>query len=267
MKVFSFTDYRDLIDEFLKSRFGRGAKVKLAEALNCQPGYISQVLGKTKIHFSPENIIKVSQFLGLTTTEEDYLMNLLQKERAGSVELKTHYESKLHKARIENLTFEKQLKKRTSELDEVSKAIYYGHWSYSAIHMLISIPGFNTREKIVKRLQISEALAGKVLRFLLEKDLIQENRGTYSVGETRIHLKKDSPFIKSHHQNFRHKAILSLENENDFDLHYSSVMTLSVRDSIKIRQLVLELITKKDEILIPSPNEELICLNLDLVRL
>lgn len=264
MNTFQFQDYRELISALLSEKMGRGAKVKLAEELNCQPGYISQVLNKSKIHFSPENIIKISAFLKLSPPEEEYLLNLLHLERAGSKELQNYYQKRVKKMQEEHLRIDKQIKDINRELSEVDKAVYYSHWAYAAIHMVVSIKGLQTLEAIVEKLSLKPRFVEKVLQFLSEKGLIEKLGEKYSVGKTRIHIKADAPLVKSHHLNYRHKAIHSLENENDFDLHYSSVMTLSFEDAQKIRDLVLKLIRDKEKVLIPSPNEEIICLNLDL---
>lgn len=266
MNIFEFSDYRDLVSALLEKEVGRGSKVKLAEALNCNPGYISQVLGKSKIHFSPENIIKISSFLKLDQVKEKYLMALLHQERAGSFELKKYWEDEIKQLKNQHLKVEKQVKNISQELSDAAKAIYYSHWAYSAVHMVVSIDEFKDAKDIARRLKISQQLALKVLQFLEEQQLISKNKQTYQIGKTRIHLKSDSPLVKTHHQNFRNKAIIALEEDNDFDLHYSSVLTLSKKDSVKIRQLLLKFIAEKEEILIPSPNEDIIGLNLDLFK-
>lgn len=267
MNIYTFDDYRDLITAMLKEKLGRGAKVQLAGELNCQPGYISQVLTKSKIHFSPENVIRVSAFLGLNASESEYLLNLLHKEKAGSKDLREFYEKKILQIQTENLKVEKQVKNINLELDDAAKAIYYSHWAYCAIHMLISIENYHKAELVAKKLRINPEFTQNILNFLEQKNLIIKKDSKYLIGKTRIHLKSDSPLVKSHHQNYRHKAITSLEEENSFDLHYSSVMTLSKKDALKIRDLILNLISDKEVILIPSPNEDIICLNLDLFRL
>jgi hypothetical protein len=133
--------------------------------------------------------------------------------------------------------------------------------------MVVSIDDFTSPEDIAKRLKTSNQLASKIVNFLEENDLITKEKDSYRIGKTRIHLKSDSPLVKTHHQNFRNKAIVSLEEDNDFDLHYSAVLTLSKKDAAKIRQLLLKFIADKEEILIPSPDEEIISLNLDLFKL
>jgi uncharacterized protein (TIGR02147 family) len=266
MNIFSHKDYRDLINDLLEDKLGRGSKVRLAEELNCQPGYISQVLTKSKIHFSPENIIRVAAFLELSSVESEYLLNLLHKERAGSKPLREFYEKKILGMQEDNSKVEKQVKNTNLELDEEAKAVYYSHWAYSAIHMIVSIGEYQKPELIAKKLRLNLEFTQKILQFLVKKQLVTKQESKFVIGKTRIHLKSDSPLVKSHHQNYRQKAINSLEEENSFDLHYSSVLTLSKKDSLKIRELVLKLIADKEKILIPSANEEIIFLNLDLFR-
>lgn len=266
MKVLEHNSYRELINEALKQKLGHGAKVKLADALNCNPGYISQVLSSNKIDFSPENIIKISHFLELDSTEEEYLLALLHWERSGSVELKKYWEKKIKALKKENSIVEKQIKQISQELSENAKSIYYSHWAYSAIHMVVSIDKFKSSEEIAKRLGISIHLSSRVVQFLEEHHLITISGRYFEIGKTRIHLKPDSPLIKSHHQNFRQKAMVSLENENEFDLHYSAVLTLSNKDAVKIRQMILNFISDKEKILTTSPNEEIIGLNLDIFK-
>jgi uncharacterized protein (TIGR02147 family) len=266
MSFYEYIDYRDLVAFLLESKIGRGSKVKLAEVLNCNPGYISQVLNKTKIHFNAENVIKISHFLMLEPIEEEFLMALLHLERSGSVELKNYWLNKIKIIRNHQSKVEKQVKKVSQDLSESAQAIYYSHWAYSAIHMIVSIDDFKSSQEISKRLKVSNQLTAKILAFLEEHNLITKDKNIYRIGKTRIHLKSESPLVKSHHQNFRNKAIISLEEDNDFDLHYSAVLTLSKKDSLKIRQLLLKFIREKEEILLPSANEDIIGLNLDLFK-
>lgn len=93
--------------------------------------------------------------------------------------------------------------------------------------MLVSIDDFKNAQEVSKRLKISDQLASKVLTFLENNGLVAKDKNSYRIGKTRIHLKSECPLVKSHHQNFRNKAIISLEEDNDFDLHYSAVLTLS----------------------------------------
>ena len=266
MNIYEFTDYRDLIDDTLDRKVGRGAKVRVAEILNCNPGYISQVLSKTKVHFSPENIIKIAAFLKFEVAEEEFLLSLLYLEKSSTQDLKTYWQKKVAHLRKQHLKVDKQVKQLSQDLSDSVKATYYSHWAYFAIHMFVSIDQFESSQEIAKHLNISNQLTTRVVNFLIEYKLITKNQKYFEVGKTRIHLSPDSPLIKTHHQNFRNKAIVSLEEDNDFDIHYSAVLTLSIKDALKIRQMMLKFISDKEVILLPSPNEEIIGLNLDLFK-
>lgn len=266
MNVFEYSDYRDIIEDALQQKYGRGSKIQLAEYLSCNAGYISQVLKKGKVHFSPENLMKISTFLGFSSSEEEYIMGLLHFERSGSVELKKFWEKKNRAQQKLNANVEKQIKNISHKLSDTAKAIYYSHWAYSAIHMFVSIQHFKSIDEIANRIGVLKSHAYKVMQFLESHHLVVKGSKFYEIGQTRIHLKPDSPLIKSHHQNFRNKAIVSPEADNDFDLHYSAVLTLSKKDSLKIRSMLLKFIAEKEEVLIPSANEDIVGLNLDLFK-
>jgi hypothetical protein len=264
---FAFNDYRDLVLSQLHLKFGRGGRLKLAEALNCQPGYISQVLNKSKINFSTESIMKVSAFLKLNPTEEEFLIMLLEYEKAGSEDLKNFWNKKIQTLKQENLKIEKQISQTSGELGPEAKSIYYSHWSYAFVHMLVSLENYKNPENILQKVGLDRKHINKVLDFLLKEGLININEGKLEIGATRIHLPASSPLIKAHHQNFRQMAIAYLDQDNELDLHYSSILTLGKEDCLQIKNLILKLIKDKEQILLPSPNEEIICLNLDFFQL
>lgn len=265
MDSFKYNDYRDLVSDALKAKFGHGARARLATALQTHPGYISQVLSKSKIHFSAENLMKVSAFLELAGPEEEFLMALLQRERSGSVELEQFWRQRIEALRRQYQKVERQVTP-SRELSDAAKAIYYSHWSYSAIHLIVSIHGFSSPEEVAQRLRISADLAAKVLAFLTENGLVSMNGGLYEIGKTRIHLKADSPLVRTHHHNFRTKALMALEEDSEFNLHYSAVLTLSKKDAMKIRSMLLEFLKDAEVVLGPSKNEDIVGLNLDLFR-
>lgn len=267
MNVFVFDDYRECLVSLLEAKIGRGGKVRLAEVLSCQPGYISQVLNKSKIHFSEESLLKVARFLDLLPHEQEFLLILLGKERAGTSELKSYYVDRIKKMKQQNLRVEKQIQTTNLELDDAAKSVYYSHWAYCAIHMLVSIDEFSDKNLIAHRMRLTNGFVSQVFDFLLAVRLIQkDHHGRFKVGPTRIHLSKDSPMVRMHHQNFRNKAIASLEDDDDFSLHYSGVFTIGKSDALKIREQILKLVADAEKIIRPSPNEEMICINMDLFK-
>jgi hypothetical protein len=72
--------------------------------------------------------------------------------------------------------------------------------------------------------------------------------------------------ISKHHTNWRMQAIQSLEREAESELHYSSVITVSEGDAVKIREALVKAIEQVRLIVKPSKDEALYCYNLDLFK-
>jgi len=262
MSIYYFEHYKNYMQESLKTiGASRGRRLKLAEHLDCKPGYISQVInGHTD--FSQEHGIKTCEFLGLSEDEQHYFMLLLQKERAGSMLLKKYFKKEITKIRnLKQQVKEQLLTYKT--LNNQDKVRYYGQWYYSAIHILVSIPGFQTKDKVAKKLNLSLSVVGTALEFLESTGLVIQKKNRYIIGETRIHLEPNSPMITKHHTNWRLEAIKSLEKDQPNSLHYSSVVSISEEDFNKIKNILLDSIKKTETVLPDSKEEELCSLNID----
>jgi uncharacterized protein (TIGR02147 family) len=267
MNIFNFNSYREYLNSCFDDKSLNKKKSELAHYLNCQPGFISQALSVGKTHFSVEHIYKVGTFFNLNEKEINFLILLLQYEKAGNNDLKKHFEKEIKKNQTDSKEIVSKIKKTDRNLSDQERAIYYSHWAYMAIHMAVSLPELNTVKALYEHFSIDIGFCKSIIQFLSEAKLIEKNGNKLSVGKTRIHLERTSPLVKSLHQNWRQKAIESLINNNELNLHYSSVLVLSKKDAQKIRSLILDLIKKQEEILIPSSEEEMVVFNLDYFKL
>lgn len=267
MKIYQFISYKTFLQSCFKDISLKKKKSQLAQFLNCQPGFISQALSEGKTHFTTEHIYKTGLFFNLDEKEINYLILLLQYEKAGTVELQKHFKNQIDEMQNENKEITTRIKKSNRKLLDHEKAIYYSHWAYMAIHMSVSLPELYSQKLIQEHFHINFDFCNSVIQFLLETGLIEKNGNKLSIGKTRIHLERNSPLVKSLHQNWRQKAIESLVDTNEFNLHYSSVLALSKKDALKIRGIILELIKQKEEILIPSPEEEIVAFNIDYFKI
>ena len=237
ISVFEFKSYKSYLKKLLApSGPSRGMRTGLAEVLGCNIGFISQVLnGDT--HFSLEHAIRVTDFIQLSGQEKDFFLILVHYEKAGSHQLREYYQKQ-----IDEMLFKRQeIKNRirsSKSLDEKDYVTYYSQWFFAAIHMLLSIPGYQTKIAVSKKLGITLKQVDTALTFLTEKGFVIEEDGLYKTGATRIHLSKTSPIIIQHHTNWRLEAIKSFSNLNEDDLHYSAVLTMSVEDSKKIKNVL-----------------------------
>jgi uncharacterized protein (TIGR02147 family) len=244
---------------------GRGVRKGLAEALRCQVAYVSHVLAGA-YHFSPEQAEAAARFFGLSPEESEYLVLLVAFNRAGTHELRAFYERILGTRVAEHQSLKTRVKIKET-LDREDQAIYYSHWYYGAIHMLLTIPEFRTRDGVSRRLGLSARRTAEVLDFLVSRGLARKDGGTYLPTNAVIHLEGDSPLIARHHSNWRMTAAASLGDEKPSDLHYSGVVTCSVEDLPRVRERIARCLEECMEIIKPSKEERLAGLCLDWFEL
>jgi uncharacterized protein (TIGR02147 family) len=263
MQLFDFTDYQ----LYLKSSFsgtgeGRGKRAHLAEALNCQTSFLTQVFTQ-KAHLSLEHALKACEYLNFDEKESDYFMLLVQKGKAGNKKLEDYFQRKIKKIKQTRDQIDHRIKIKT-DLSLEDQMTYYSVWYYAAIHIAASIPNINTAEKISKYLNLSPLITKNALSFLEAKGFVEFVNGAYIVGARRIHLKKGMPMLPRHHSNWRMKAIASIDQEKEHDLHYTAVLGISKTDAQLLREKLLKLLEEFEPVISKSPEETSVVLLLDL---
>ena len=158
---------------------------------------------------------------------------------------------------------------RVNIADAVSisdQAVYYSQWYYLAIHVLVGIPQFQTREAISERLNLPLATISKALDELVAMGLVERKSGRYQMGKKRIHLAKNSPWINQLHANFRHRAVHRLAAPEQNDLHFSLGMSISKSLYKDYRGRLLDLVTEFESKIVESKEEEFYAINIDLFK-
>jgi uncharacterized protein (TIGR02147 family) len=263
VSVFDFVDYKAFLVAELDSR-PRGARSELARASGCQLAYLSRVLGGDA-QLSLEQADGASEYFQHGEEERSFLLLLVERARAGTERLRRHFETRIHEALERRLVLRRRLEVKRS-LSREDQVTYYSAWYYAALHVLVTIPGFRSREAIVRYFRqrgVPPEIIGPALEFLCSIGLLSAEKGEYQVGEARIHLGSDSPMISRHHANWRLRALSALDARGGEDLHYSSVVTLSAADAIRVKEILVRAIEKSKAIIRDSPAEELGCLALD----
>lgn len=255
--IFEYIDYKKYIESKIKSSpsKGRGIKLKIAEFLNCQNTFISQVLNGSP-NFSLEQGAKLNHFFEHSKDESKFFLLLLHSARAGNDELQKYYQDEMKDMILKN----SDLKKRTDvkySLKEKDQDIYYSSWLYSAVHILVTIKEFQTIHSTSKRLNIPKDKCIEIFNFLTDKGLLVKNGVTYTGGNTRVHLTKDSSHIQRHHTNWRMRAVNSIDLNMPDDLHFSNVVSMGKKDIIKVREIFIKAIAEARLIIKDSPEENL----------
>lgn len=265
-ELYEYQDYKT----FLTSRLGasgtrKGGRSSLAKHLRCQTAYVSQILNGSA-HLSLEQAYGTADFLGLDPQATEYLILLVSKSRAGTKVLADFYRRKIK----EILQNRHNIQRRINVghvLSEENKMIYYSMWYYAAIHMLISIPKYQTPSTLADHLALPVKVVNKVLEFLNRTGLANLQGGRYSVGPTHIHLEADSMHLLRHHMNLRNRAQVSLDRQATDDLHYSVVMTMSEETAGKLKDRIIETIALNLKEIKDSPDEVAICNVIDFFKI
>lgn len=267
LSVFDFRDYKSYLKAWIKSqrRHGHGEKTRIVEAIHCHSGYVSQVI-EGNAHFSAEQVALLNRYLEHNKDESRFLLLLLQHTRAGNEALREHFQILIQ----ELLDRHNLLRNRPDfrkTIPQEQQAIYYSAWYYTAVHTLLSIPEFQSRDAISKRLALKSAKVADVLEFLVSAGLATDlGGGRFKPGLTGIHIGDNSPFAQKHHSNWRIKAIDSLDQLEPDELHFSSVGSVGRKDLPRLRAIMTKAIEEIRATLKDSPDEILFCYNLDLFR-
>lgn len=267
--LFDFNDYKAYLHAVIasKPKGGRGVRMTLAHSIGAPVSHISQVLGGSS-HLSFEQAEGVNEFLGHTQEEAGFFLLLVQLARAGTPALKRRTEVQIQLVLDKRLILKERLGVK-AKLSVEDQAVFYSSWIYGAVHVMLTIDQFQTREVIGRYLGISPKRVGEILEFLVSIGLAeQKENGRFGVGTARIHLGSDSPMISKFHTNWRMRAIRSLEEENaSQDLHYSSAITISDADRSRIKSLLVKYIEEIKAIIRDSKAEGVHCFSLDFFRL
>lgn len=255
LNLFEFKDYKAYITNRLElPDMPKGSRSRLAECIHCHSAYISQVLNGGA-HFSLEQADLINPFLNHTKEESHFFLLLVQYGRAGTASLKNLFQEEIEQAKDAQFNLKNRLvfKKTLSTEDQ---ATFYSSWQYGAIHVLVSVPGCHTERGISQYLGLPLKRVSEIVHFLVQVGLLERTSDRLKIGTSHIHLGKDSPMISRHHTNWRMQAIQSLERGNDPDLHYSSVITASKDDSLKIKEIMVKAIEQIRSIVKDSKDEE-----------
>lgn len=262
MSIYNYLDYVKYIKkEAISNSKQRGTKAKLADASGCQRSYFSQVLSG-KAHLSHEQAYLLCSHWGFSDQETDYFLNLVSYAKAGSKKLKSYFHARIKNAQVDQNNIVNRIKEE-KVIPEESASLLYSSWQNMAVLILISIEKYQDLESIANRLQISFEITEQTLKLLLQLGLVYRSGNKWLPCKHTIHLPKSSPYNSLNHSHWRTKAISDSHLTNKNSIHYTSVCTLSLRDSQELSRHCFELIDKSREIISPSNEEELFCLNLD----
>lgn len=265
VSVFAFRDYVSFIRRRIASEESNwGLVTKLSKAAGCQRPYLSKVLAG-EAHLSASQAYGIARFWRLTEGETEYFIGLLEMARAGSKEYREFLSRKNQDLKTRNEELSKVVERPTA-LPTEKDLFYYSSWQMSAIHILASIPTFQTSTAIASRLGLPESQVKQSLAQLQAFGFVEHANGKWKFRALEQHIPKSSPLSVFHHSNWRQKAVMDSQDPAGSGVHYTVVQSLSVKDFERLRESTLRHIREFQAVAGPSKEEELVCFTCDYFR-
>lgn len=266
LDIFEISDYRKYLKDWIEGArlAGTGNLSRVAEALGVHTSFLGHVLSGAK-NLSFEQAAELSDFLKHTTLEREYFFVLLQIDRAGTSKLKKYWLDKKNQIHEERSKIRSRVGKHT-ELSAEDKAIFYSSWIYLAIFVATAIDEGQTLEQIATRFHLSRDQAQEFLNFLARTGICELSGTKYKMGKSVVYIPNESPLVVKHHTNWRMKGIQKMDTRENAELFFSSPMSMSLSDFVKIREILSKSIEKSLEICRASPAEDVVCLNIDFFK-
>jgi uncharacterized protein (TIGR02147 family) len=258
--IFEHSDYKSFIRAHLATlpKQGHGEYRKIATHLKM---HTTQVFGGSR-DLTLEQAQLLGEYLGFNELEVDYLLTLVQRDRAGTLKLKRHYDKKLAQHRKQAAEIKSRLPAGKT-LDDKDRAVFYSQWYYSAIRLLCSLPEYRAPDKISVALGLEISRVRDALAFLVSVGLCEEKNGSFHMTEARTHIERENPLSSRHHSNWRLRVLKDIEQTTDEDLIFTSPLTISKVSKAKIREKLLEMIQQVGKVVADSEPEELVYFGID----
>jgi uncharacterized protein (TIGR02147 family) len=265
MNIFDYTEYKPYLKDLVaQASVKRGLKTKLAMAAGCQKSYFTNVLNGD-FHLTPDHAFSLSRFLNHDEDEQNYLITMINHEKAGQRKYRSYLRLKLDQMQ-ENRRKLASLVKNNKKYSEEIYSEYYSSWMYCAIHVLTSIPAYQSAPAISSKIAVDVGVVERILKQLELFGLVSRSGDKWMIANHSLHIEENSPYVLFHHGNWRSKALDSARFKNPDDLHYTSVFSLSDRDFATLREMLMEFVRKKRSLIAASPEEAMVSFNFDLFR-
>jgi uncharacterized protein (TIGR02147 family) len=266
--IYKYTDnYKIyLLDILNLNSKTRGFQKKMADSAGCTAPYLNQVL-RGNIHLTPEHMIGISELLGHTAAEKEYLMALTHYSRSGTKKLQDFYLKILTTKVKEQENLSARLQKQIIT-EESKNNFFYSSWIWLALHIVLTIPRFRTVQAISHRFKLDVHFVQDCLQKLAERGMATCNDyGEWKTELGDIHLGQDSNMLPIHHQHWRNRAAQEILFPQAESIHFSNVFSISQNDFQQLRELTFRYIDHQQNIISPSSEEEIYCFTLDFFKL
>lgn len=268
MSIYKHLKYRPAIQEIVENRRNLPGKFTLravAEQAGMQASFLTNVL-KGRFDFNADQLFAVSHVLGLSPTERDYLLLLLEHERSVFKPRREELKKQIEDTRKENQKSEKHLAVKAVERSSDGQAQYYLDPFAQLTLVYLNLAPYNKQpEKLGATLGISQSHLGEILKLLVSLGHVAREGQTYKVLARDRHLPKRNPLSGPHLTLMRLKSIDQLQRLS-LDQSYSHSVTFTGTEETKeaLSDAYLHFLKKAEGIVRPAKSEKVFQMSFDL---
>ncbi len=266
MSIFDEKDYRKYLEARLGSKRSRtGLRKKLAVAIQVHTTFVSQIMA-SQSHLSLEQAESCNTFFQHSEEESEFFILLVLRDRAGTKKLRDRFQRSIDAILKKRLNIKSRIEKSES-IEREDREKFYSSFIYGAVHVLTSIPEFQTIDAIARAASLPVRRVKEILEFLSRIGLVNQESDRYISTSQHVHLESDSELILKHHANWRNQVVNRLHFKDPEDLHYSACISISKNDVPILREALLSQLKKNVEVISKSKEETAYILAIDFCKL
>jgi len=257
-----------MLTEKLKSRGLRVNNSLIADFIKVQKTYVSRVFRK-QAHFSADQLFLCCQYLRLNPEETNYLLLLLDHERAAVKGRRSILLGQIHQIQQEKTKIQNHSKATmVAPQSNPNYLEYYMDPRTPLVHTYFHINSYRTNpNKIGQALQITEMQFNQILDVLKQSKIIEWNSvtKTYDLKVSHLHLTKESPLSFPAEQLTRIMVLDHLKKlRKDQRFYYSFTFAADEKTRKHVHQEFLKFLRATEPEIKAAPSEEIFHMSFDL---
>jgi hypothetical protein len=270
MNIFEAKNHLEFIFSALvedKAKIPRGKIAQVAKYLRCHPSYFSQIL-RSKSFLNHEQAIQLCQFFAMNEEESEFFINLLDRDRAGSLQVKAHFDRLLARKLKERYSLQKR-EPLMGKLSSEDEALFVQSINHALVHAALHLPEMYQKKQLSRFLRLPEAEVLRSLNLLKRVEVADCLKQKWRATKTNFTIGRENPLGNLAHIHWRLKTIHQLQEgrRTEDHTHISSVYCIAKKDVENIRNLLLNNLVKVRREMVNSVSERMFALCLDFYPL
>lgn len=136
---------------------------------------------------------------------------------------------------------------------------YYSSSVYAYVHILTSIPEYQSVDALSKKIFMTIDETFQILSFLESVNLVRREDSRWVYTSVELHVEAKSPLIVNHHSNWRWESLKDAQfQDQENSVHFTGVYSIAHSDFPIFKELILGTIKSFHSQAVASKPEDLV---------